>query len=39
MALTALAFKDQLESVKAIGGVVGTLIPAFFLLAVAAANS
>ena len=39
MALIALAFKDQLESVKAIGGVVGTLIPAFFLLAVAAANS
>jgi hypothetical protein len=39
MALTALAFKDQLELVKAIGGVVRTLIPAFFLLAIAVANS
>src|SRR5258706_4792635 len=39
MALIALAFKDQLQSVKTMGVVVGTLIPAIFLLAIAVANS
>jgi nickel/cobalt transporter (NiCoT) family protein len=38
IALTATAFKDQLESFKSIGGVVGTLVSATFLLAIAIMN-
>ncbi len=38
VALAAASFKTQLESVHAIGGVIGTLVSAFFLLAIAAVN-
>jgi high-affinity nickel-transport protein len=38
IAATALAFKDQLEAVKGIGGVIGTSVSALFLLAIAAMN-
>jgi high-affinity nickel-transport protein len=36
--LTTAAFKDKIEAFKAIGGVVGTLVSAFFLLAIAIMN-
>ncbi len=35
---TALAFQHQMESIREIGGVVGTLVSAFFLLIVAMIN-
>jgi high-affinity nickel-transport protein len=38
VALAAATFKTQLESVHAIGGLIGTLVSAFFLLAIAAVN-
>jgi high-affinity nickel-transport protein len=38
IALTAAAFKDQIETFKAIGGVAGTLASAFFLLTIAIMN-
>ncbi len=38
IALTAAAYKDQIETFKAIGGVAGTLVSAFFLLAIAVMN-
>ncbi len=38
IALTATVFKDSLETVKAIGGVAGTLVSAFFLLTIAVMN-
>lgn len=38
VALTAAAFQDQLESMHAIGGLVGTLISATFLLTIAGIN-
>jgi nickel/cobalt transporter (NiCoT) family protein len=38
VALAAATFKTQLESVHAIGGVIGTLVSAAFLLAIAAVN-
>ncbi len=38
IALTAAAFKDKIEAFKAFGGVAGTLVSAFFLLAIAAMN-
>lgn len=38
IALTAAAFKDSLETVKAIGGVAGTSVSAFFLLTIAVMN-
>jgi nickel/cobalt transporter (NiCoT) family protein len=38
IALTAAAFKDKIEAFKAIGGVAGTLVSAFFLLAIAVMN-
>ena len=38
VALAAAAFKGQLESMQAIGGVIGTLVSAAFLLAIAAIN-
>jgi high-affinity nickel-transport protein len=38
VALAAATFKDQLESVHAIGGIIGTLVSAAFLLAIAAIN-
>src|SRR5271156_609881 len=38
VALAAASFKTQLESVHAIGGIIGTLVSAFFLLAIAAVN-
>jgi high-affinity nickel-transport protein len=38
VALAAAAFKAQLESMQAIGGVVGTLVSAAFLLAIAVVN-
>jgi nickel/cobalt transporter (NiCoT) family protein len=38
IALMAAAFKDDIEAFKAIGGIAGTLISAFFLLAIAIAN-
>ncbi len=38
VALAAATFKTQLESVHAIGGIIGTLVSAFFLLAIAAVN-
>lgn len=39
IALTAFAFKDQIEGIKAYGGVIGTLVSAFFLLAIALMNT
>ncbi len=38
VAATASAFKDRLEAVHAIGGIIGTLVSAAFLLAIAAIN-
>ena len=38
VALAAATFKTQLESMHAIGGVIGTLVSALFLLAIAAVN-
>jgi len=38
IAVTATAFKDQFEAFKSIGGVIGTLVSALFLLAIAAMN-
>ncbi|WP_158902347.1 HoxN/HupN/NixA family nickel/cobalt transporter [Burkholderia sp. L27(2015)] len=38
IAATALALKDQLDSVKEVGGVIGTLVSAFFLLIIALIN-
>ncbi|MGO8954634.1 MAG: HoxN/HupN/NixA family nickel/cobalt transporter [Rhodomicrobium sp.] len=38
IALTAAAFKDKIDAFKAIGGVAGTLVSAFFLLAIAIMN-
>ncbi|HEY4044148.1 MAG TPA: HoxN/HupN/NixA family nickel/cobalt transporter [Rhodopila sp.] len=38
VALATAAFKGQLESMQAIGGVIGTLVSAAFLLAIAAVN-
>jgi high-affinity nickel-transport protein len=38
VALAAATFKTQLESVHAIGGIIGTLVSAFFLRAIAAVN-
>jgi nickel/cobalt transporter (NiCoT) family protein len=38
IALASLAIKDRFESLASIGGVVGTSVSAFFLLAIAAAN-
>ncbi len=38
IALTAAAFKDNLETFKAVGGVAGTLVSAFFLLSIAMMN-
>ena len=38
VAATATAFKDQLENVHAIGGVIGTSVSAAFLLIIAAIN-
>jgi high-affinity nickel-transport protein len=36
--MTASAFQNQLDSLKGIGGVIGTSISAFFLIAIALAN-
>ena len=38
IAITATAFQTQFESFKMVGGVVGTLVSAFFLFAIALAN-
>ncbi len=38
IALAAAAFKDKVEAFKAIGGVAGTLVSAFFLFAIAIMN-
>lgn len=38
IALTALALKQQMDAIKEIGGVVGTLVSAFFLLIIAVIN-
>ncbi|MBV8612741.1 MAG: HoxN/HupN/NixA family nickel/cobalt transporter [Acetobacteraceae bacterium] len=38
IAATATAFRDQLDSLRGVGGVVGTLVSAFFLLAIAVMN-
>src|SRR5258706_8227967 len=38
VAATALAFKQQFESFHEVGGIVGTLVSAFFLLAIAVMN-
>jgi high-affinity nickel-transport protein len=38
IAATALAFKSQIDSVREIGGLIGTLVSAFFLLIIAAIN-
>jgi nickel/cobalt transporter (NiCoT) family protein len=38
IALTAAAFKDEIEAFKAIGGVAGTLVSAFFLFIIAVMN-
>lgn len=38
IALTAAAFRDQLQSVQVLGGVIGTLISAAFLLLIAVIN-
>jgi len=39
IALTSVAIKERFSSFEAIGGVIGTSISAFFLLAIAAANT
>jgi nickel/cobalt transporter (NiCoT) family protein len=38
IALTAAAFEDKIEAFKAIGGVAGTLVSAFFLFTIAVMN-
>jgi high-affinity nickel-transport protein len=38
IALTSVAIKDRFNSFEAIGGIIGTAVSAFFLLAIAAAN-
>jgi nickel/cobalt transporter (NiCoT) family protein len=38
VAATATAFKDRFDTVQNIGGIIGTLVSAFFLLAIAAMN-
>jgi high-affinity nickel-transport protein len=38
IALTSVAIKDRFNSFQAIGGIIGTGVSAFFLLAIAAAN-
>ena len=38
IALTSVAIKDRFSSFQAIGGIIGTSVSAFFLLAIAAAN-
>ena len=38
IAATATAFRDQLDSLRGVGGVVGALVSAFFLLAIAVMN-
>ncbi len=38
IALTATALKDKFDSFTSIGGVIGTMVSAFFLFAIAAAN-
>ena len=38
IALTSVAIKDRFNSFAAIGGIIGTSVSAFFLLAIAAAN-
>ncbi len=38
IALTSLAIKDRFDAFESIGGVIGTGVSAFFLLAIAAAN-
>jgi len=38
IAATATAFKDRFDSLQSIGGVIGTLVSALFLLAIAAMN-
>src|SRR5271154_6608890 len=38
IALTALAFKNQMDTFSSIGGVIGTLVSALFLLAIAIMN-
>ncbi|MDP9097194.1 MAG: HoxN/HupN/NixA family nickel/cobalt transporter [Pseudomonadota bacterium] len=38
IALTATAFQERFESFRSIGGVIGTLVSALFLLAIAAMN-
>jgi high-affinity nickel-transport protein len=38
IAATALAFKDEIDSIHEVGGMIGTLVSAFFLLTIAAMN-
>jgi high-affinity nickel-transport protein len=38
IALTSVALKDNFNSLESIGGIIGTLISAFFLVAIAVAN-
>src|SRR6202521_2834831 len=38
IAATALAFKHQFDAMKSVGGVIGTAVSAFFLLAIALMN-
>lgn len=38
IALTALAFKDEFDAIHDVGGTIGTLVSAFFLLAIAIMN-
>jgi nickel/cobalt transporter (NiCoT) family protein len=38
IAITATAFKDRIEAVHAIGGIIGTTVSAFFLLLIAVMN-
>jgi nickel/cobalt transporter (NiCoT) family protein len=39
IALTSVALKDRFDSFEAIGGIIGTSVSAFFLLAIAVANT
>ena len=38
IALTSIALKDRFDSLESIGGIIGTCVSAFFLLAIAIAN-
>jgi len=38
IALTSVALKDRFDSLESIGGIVGTIVSAFFLVAIAIAN-